>query len=174
MLILSGGIDLLKVNPGLVFWTVVTFSLVLLVLWKFAWSPIIKGIDDRNSKIEDDLAESEKLRTDAEKLLKETTEKLESSKQESLDIINEGKKDADVLKNKIIEEARAESKLVKDRATGEIEQAKKKALEELDHKMADLTVAVLAKVLKTDITKEEHKKIIAEEIQTIRKSDLKH
>ena len=63
MVLLTGtSIDLLKVSPGLVFWTAVTFIVVLVVLWLFAWKPIINGLDARNEKIQEDLDSSRKLR----------------------------------------------------------------------------------------------------------------
>ena len=65
---------LLKLDPGLILWTIITFLVVLLVLWKWAWKPIVEALDARAEKIRGDIENAEKARQDAEKLLEQHQE----------------------------------------------------------------------------------------------------
>ncbi|MDH5716740.1 MAG: F0F1 ATP synthase subunit B [Spirochaetia bacterium] len=169
MPILSGGsLDLLHVNPGLVIWTVVTFLVVLAVLWRFAWKPIIKGLDARNERVEEDLQTSRDLREEAEKLLSEYEKKLDAAKTEALQLIDEGKKDAETNRNKILAEAQDEAVKIKERTEKDIERAKLKALDELEKTTVNLVVEILSKILKKDISEKEHKDIIIRELENLK------
>lgn len=76
----GGGLNLLEVNPGLVFWTVFTFLVVVLVLKKFAWDPILKALDARAEKIHGDIDKATELKTQAEELYKSYEAKIIAAK----------------------------------------------------------------------------------------------
>lgn len=171
MLILAGGsLNLLSVNPGLVFWTAVTFILVLVVLWVFAWKPIIHALDARNTKVEEDLDSSKKLREEAERLIAKYEKELDSAKEKALQIVNEGHKDAESVRHRILEEAKTEADLIHKRALSDIEQAKTRALKELETNIADICYEILSRILKNNVSSAEHKNIIAKELDQIRKA----
>ena len=170
----AGSLELLKVNPGLVFWTVVTFSVVLIILWLFAWKPIIKALDARNDRIENDLKESRKLREDAENLLKVYEQKIENAKKEAMQLLEEGRKDAEENKDRILKEAREEAENIRDRIQHEISQAKLKALDELEKGAVELSVQLVSNVFKKSLTGTEHRSIIVKELEEIRKSAVKN
>lgn len=169
MLLLAGGsLNLLDVNPGLVIWTAVTFLIVLAVLWLFAWKPIIKALDERNARVEDDLEKSRALREEAEGLIKEYQEKLDSAKQEAVNIVEESRKDAEVLKNKLLAETQEEVTSLKERATREIDLAKEHAISELEGKVVDTAISVISGILAKDINDQEHKDIVLRELAQIK------
>ena len=171
MLILAGSINLLDVNPGLAIWTLITFTLVLFVLWRFAWKPIIKALDDRNQKVADDLEKSKELRQKAEALLADYEKKIDSAKEEALEIIDEGRKDAEQLRQRILDEAKEEADKIRNRIGNEIEQAKLKALDELESRVVDLSVQVISNVMRKDISNSEHKDIISKELESLRSNN---
>ena len=169
MPILTGSsIDLLHVSPGLVFWTAVTFITVLVILWVFAWKPIITALDERNSKVEDDLDSSRKLREQAESMMSDYQKQLDAAKEQALHIIDEGKRDAESIRHRILEEAKKESDETHKRAVADIEQVKVRALKELEKEVVDMTVALVAKILQRDISKEDHRNIILKELDHLR------
>lgn len=169
MVFLTGtSIDLLKVSPGLVFWTAVTFILVLVVLWLFAWKPIIQGLDARNEKIQDDLDSSRKLREQAEALMADYKKHLDAAKDQALQIIDEGKKDAESIRQRILNDAKKEAEEIHDRAVGEITQAKTKAIKELEKEVVDISVAIISKILSRDVSKEDHRNIILKELDQLK------
>ena len=160
--------NLLAVNPGLLIWTVITFSVVLTVLWLFAWKPIIAALDSRNEKVEGDLQKSKELREEAEKLLMDYEKKLDSIKSEANQLIDEGRKDAEVLKEKILKEAREEAERINVRTEQDIHQAKLRALDEIENSVVDMTVSALSKILTQEVKAETHKAVILREITEIR------
>jgi F-type H+-transporting ATPase subunit b len=169
MVLLAGtSIDLLKVSPGLVFWTAVTFILVLIVLWLFAWKPIIRALDARNDKIQEDLDHSRKLREQAESLMADYKKHLDAAKDQALSIIEEGKRDAESIRHRIIEDAKKEAEDIHNRAIGEISQAKAKAIKELEKEVVDLSVAIISKILSRDVSKEDHRNIILKELDQLK------
>jgi F-type H+-transporting ATPase subunit b len=169
MVLLTGtSIDLLKVSPGLVFWTTVTFLLVLIVLWLFAWKPIIRSLDARNEKIQQDLDNSRKLREQAESLMADYRKHLDAAKDQALHIIEEGKRDAEAIRHRIIEDAKKEAEDIHNRAIGEISQAKAKAIKELEQEVVDLSVAIISKILSRDVSKEDHRNIILRELDQLK------
>ncbi len=169
MVLLTGtSIDLLKVSPGLVFWTAVTFILVLVVLWLFAWKPILHGLDARNEKIQEDLDNSRKLREQAESLMADYKKQLDAAKDQALQIIDEGKKDAESVRQRIIADAKKEADSVHDRVLAEIQQAKVRAVKELEREVVDLSVAIISKILNRDVSKEDHRNIILKELDQLK------
>lgn len=169
MVLLTGtSIDLLKVSPGLVFWTAVTFILVLVVLWLFAWKPIIRALDARNDKIQEDLDNSRKLREQAESLMADYKKHLDAAKDQALHIIEEGKRDAESIRHRILEDAKKEAEEIHNRAVGEISQAKAKAIKELEKEVVDLSVAIISKILSRDVSKEDHRNIILKELDQLK------
>lgn len=169
MVLLTGtSIDLLKVSPGLVFWTAVTFILVLVVLWLFAWKPIIKGLDARNEKIQDDLDASKKLREQAEAMMSDYRKNLDASKDQALQIIDEGKRDAESIRQRILADAKKEAEEIHDRAVADITQAKTKAIKELEKEVVDISVAIISKILSRDVSKEDHRNIILKELDQLK------
>ncbi|GAB4425485.1 MAG: F0F1 ATP synthase subunit B [Turneriella sp.] len=169
MVLLTGtSIDLLKVSPGLVFWTAVTFILVLIVLWLFAWKPIIRALDARSDKIQEDLDSSRKLREQAESLMADYKKHLDAAKDQALHIIEEGKRDAESIRHRILEDAKKEAEEIHNRAVGEISQAKAKAIKELEKEVVDLSVAIISKILSRDVSKEDHRNIILKELDQLK------
>ena len=171
MILLSGdGVNLLYSSPGLAIWTTITFSVVLILLWKFAWKPIISALDARNAKVEDDLNQSKELREKAEDLMKDYEQKIEAAKTEALQIVDEGRKDAEENSAIILKEAQDEAAKIRERVTNEIEQAKLKALAEIEAKIVDLTVQVVSEVMMKDIDDLQHRDMISRELSAINKN----
>ena len=85
----SGG--LLDVNPGLMIWTVVTFILLLFILKKVAWKPILNSLNERETFIKDSLDKAEKARIEAEKMFEENKANLEKAEEEAQKVIDQGK-----------------------------------------------------------------------------------
>lgn len=168
--ILAGSLDLLSVNPGLVIWTVITFTLVLIVLWAFAWKPLINALDQRGHRIEEDLEKSRKLREEAEALLKDYEAKLDSAKAEALEIVEEGRKDAEALRNKLLKEAEDEAGRIRERVGAELEQTKLKALEEIENRSVELAEEIVARVFKRGLSDADHKKLVLHEVSELQKN----
>jgi F-type H+-transporting ATPase subunit b len=164
---------LVKVDPGLIFWTIVTFVLLVLSLWKFAWGPIAKGLDERAETIKGNLDRADQIRKDAEAKLVEYNVQITNARKEVEEIFQQGKKQAEENKARIMEAAGREATEIKDKAKNEIEQARKKALADLKNYVADLVVYASKKVVSESMGTDEHKKLINNAIKNYEAIDSK-
>lgn len=168
-MIYLAGMNLLNVEPGLLIWTLVTFLIVVFILRKFAWNPIIEALDQRAEKIHGDLDKAEKAKADAESLLANYKQKIDSAKDEALKIVNEANSDAVNLKNKLLQETQAEIKNLKEQAKKDIELSKLKAVQELHEHVVGLSVSIAGQILEKKLNVNEHSTFIKSEITKLGK-----
>lgn len=152
---------------GNALWTVVIFVLVVVVLGKFAWGPILKGLQARESYILESLEKAKRERTEAEARLKEYEDRLAQARTEATAIVDEGRRDAEVLKNKILEEARHEAEMERERTRREIRIATDTATKELYALSARLATDMAGRIIRKELTPQDHERLIAESIQEL-------
>ncbi|MDH3402030.1 MAG: F0F1 ATP synthase subunit B [Acidobacteriota bacterium] len=168
----EGELNIFAGDIGNMIWTVLIFGLVLFVLGKFAWGPLLATLNDRESFIRDSLAQAKEDREAAAARLAEYTAKLEEARAEASAIVAEGRRDAEVAKAKIGEEARHEAQTLLDRAKREIEVAKTTAIRELYERSASLAMDVATRVLRREVSAGDHERLIAEALTEIGDRDL--
>ncbi len=151
---------LLKVDPGLMLWTIITFIILVLLLWKTAWKPVIEALDSRAEKIRNDLETAEKNRLEAEKLLGEHKEMMDNARSEAARIISEGKSEADRLKDEILEKANADAQNFSEKAKREIEVAKDKALLEIKDEVVSLSTEIASKIISRNLNPDDQKDLV--------------
>jgi F-type H+-transporting ATPase subunit b len=167
----SGSFNLLAVNPGLIIWTMITFVLVMIVLWLFAWKPIATALDSRNTRIEDDLKKSEDLRKEAESLLKGYESRIDSAHKEVADMLDSARKDAESAKARILAEAQKEASAQRDRATHDIDQIRLKAVKEIQDLAVDISIQLLSRVMKGGLKESEHREIVLQELKNLKSNN---
>ena len=137
---------------GLIFWTTVVFTLLLLLLKKFAWKPILSAVDERNKSIKDSLAQAEKARSEMSELTA-NNEKIIAQAKVDRDIIL---KEARDMKNEIISEAKdkanKEAEKLVSTAKEQILNEKMKAITELKNHVADLSIEMAEKILNSELS----------------------
>ncbi len=159
---------LLKVDPGLLLWTIITFIVLLLILWKAAWKPIVEALDARSEKIRGDIEAAEKSRLEAEKLFEEHRQVMDKAKDDAQQVIADGKNDAEKLKNSIVEKANQEAKDMVERARKEITLAKDKALTEIQVEVVTLTTEIASKVISKNLNPDDQKALVEEALEKLR------
>ncbi len=152
---------------GNIIWSLITFFVVLAVLGKFAWGPILSALQKREEFIRDSLAQAKRDREDAERQLKEYTEKLVAARAEATAIVDEGRRDAEVLKRKIEDDAKVEAQASLDRAKREIALATDTAVKELYTISAKLATEVAGKIIRKELNAGEHERLISESIDEL-------
>ncbi|MBK8807371.1 MAG: F0F1 ATP synthase subunit B [Bacteroidales bacterium] len=144
--------ELVTPGIGLLFWTTLSFIILLLLLGKFAWKPIIGAINDRNKSIEDALLASEKTKEEMA-LLKSDNEKILAEARKERDNLL---KDARDMKDQLIAEAktRATEEAAKLLASAKmnIENEKNAAITEIKKKVAELSIEIAEKLLVKELT----------------------
>jgi F-type H+-transporting ATPase subunit b len=94
--------SLLSVNPGLIIWTIIIFILLLILLRKIAWKPLIKALNNREETINSALENAEKQRKETEELVEKNKKILAEANANSMKIINDGKETASKIKDDIM------------------------------------------------------------------------
>lgn len=166
----GGSGSLLSVNGGLAFWTVLTFILLLLVLKKFAWKPILSALKQREDAIKDSLEQAEKAKEEAKKILSENQNSLAKAEEESKKIIEQSKLFAESLKEKMIAESKEQAKRIIDEASAEIDRKKNAAFDELKNQIAEISVNAAEKILRENLDVQKNKKIVDKYISDINKN----
>jgi F-type H+-transporting ATPase subunit b len=149
------------------FWTILIFVLVLVVLGKFAWGPILSTLQARESFIHEALAKAKADRDAAEARLKQYEERLAGARAEATAIVDEGRRDAEVVKRKIEAAAKVEADKMIDRARREIQIATVTATRELYDLSARLATDMAARVIGRELSAKDHERLIAEAIDGI-------
>lgn|SRR3954471_16892701 len=159
--------NLLSGNVGNVIWTLLIFGLVLAVLAKYAWGPILSTLQARESFIHEALAKAQRSRDEAEARLKQYEERLANARAEASAIVEEGRRDADVVRHRIEAVAKAEADKMVERARREIHLATVTATRELYELSARLATRMAEHVLRRELTPEDHERLISDAIEAI-------
>jgi F-type H+-transporting ATPase subunit b len=156
-----------KFEPGLIIWTLVSFFILLILLKKVAFPPILKGMKKREETIKQQLDEAQKTKKEAEILLDDYKQQLADARSEAQKIINEGKGLGESIRKEVIQKAQEESNQIVKRAQEEIELQKQKALMELQDKIADLSVMAASKVINKSLNLEDHRRLVEDYISKV-------
>ena len=154
--------DLVTPEFGLIFWTSITFLVLLFILKKFAWKPILGAVSEREKGIKDALAcavearkEMENLQADNERILKEARAEREAML-----------KDARELKNKMIDDAKQDAKIEANKlitqAQAAIDAEKKAAISDLKSQVAQISISIAEKVVREELSNTEKQEKLVE------------
>lgn len=166
----GGGAGLLSVDGGLAFWTTLTFLILLFILGKFAWKPILTALKQREDAIKESLAQSELAKEEAKKILAENQASLAKAEEESKKIIEQSRAYAENLKQQIINESKAQAQKLIEDASAEIERKKLAAFDELKNQVAQIAVDAASKILKENLDAEKNKQLVDKYIKEISKN----
>jgi F-type H+-transporting ATPase subunit b len=166
--------NLLAGDLGNSFWTLVIFLIVLIVLGKFAWGPILKALQSREAFIRESLEKAQSDRLEAEARLKESLDKINASRAEATAIVDEGRRDAEAVKHRIEQDAREEAEKIIARGKHEIELATATAVKELYTTSAKLATELAGRILEREIKPQDHERLIAQAIDELSRQKPQH
>ncbi len=156
----ASGISAILPNPTEFFPMLVAFIVLCIILGKFGW-PMFNGmLEKREQSIRDALEQSENAKNEAEKVLEEYKKQLESAKAESQEIVANARANAEALEIDLKKKAEASAEEIIAKAKVSIEAEKKAAISELQSSVADMTIDVASKLISSDLSDDEHRKII--------------
>jgi len=141
---------------------ILNFIVLLWVLAKFAYKPLIKAMDDRRNRIINDLDTAEQTRLDAEALKAQYVEQLANARQEATDIVDKANKVAQNLHDDFMEQARAEKDAMMVTAKERIEQDKQQALVDIRTQVIALSTQIASKVANQKLNSTEDQKLVAD------------
>lgn len=146
-------------------WTMVVFLGLLAVLTKFAWKPIMAGLDAREKSISDDIESAAKAKEEADSKLKQYEEQLAGAHDEAAAVLAEARQDAVSAKERILAEANEEAVRTRDRAMADIESAKSAVIQELAETSANSAVDLAGSIVGRALEKDDHAKLIEDSLK---------
>ncbi|MFP4844618.1 F0F1 ATP synthase subunit B [Winogradskyella sp. PE311] len=156
--------DLITPELGLVFWTLITFLILLFILRKFAWKPILGAVEEREDGIKDALASAEKAKLEMQNLHADNERILQEARAEREAML----KDARDMKNKIVadakDEAQAQASKMIEQAQVAIESEKKAAMAELKSHVAGLSLSIAEKVVREELSNKDKQLKLVEDM----------
>ena len=155
---------------SLIFWEVVSFGILLLVLYKFAFPGILSVLEEREKKIKDSLDQAERHRSDAERKLKDYEAKLAAVSQEAEGILSAARERAQRLMEENEQRLTAEAERIKGDATREIDHERRKAIQDIRTQTTDLALMVAEKVVQRSLTDADHRRLADEALDALSKS----
>tara|TARA_B100001996_G_scaffold259792_1_gene202140 strand:+ start:222 stop:707 length:486 start_codon:yes stop_codon:yes gene_type:complete len=146
--------ELVTPGFGLVFWMVLSFGIVLFILKKYAWKPILKSIEDRNSFIKKSLESAEEAKKEMENLQADNESILREAKIERDKLLKEGRDMKESIINSAKQEAQSAKEKIVNEANESIENMKKAAITEINNQIATVSVEIAEKLLKEELKDE--------------------
>ena len=157
-----GGFHLIDMIVMLLF-----FVILVALVSKFAWGPVMDMMKKREDYVANEIEAAEKSRQEAEKASKEAVERLNQTKQEAQQIIEDARTAGIKQEQDIIASAKKEAERIKIAAQEEIQSEKEKALQALQDKVASLSVLIASKVIEKEISAQDQDKLIADYIKEV-------
>lgn len=153
--------ELVQPGLGLIIWMTVAFSILLWILAKFAWKPIMKGLKEREDSIDEALNQANKAREEMKELKFSNEQLLKEAKEERDNILRDARHVKDTIIDEAKDKASAEANRIVESAKDAIQYEKMAALTEMKNELASLSIDIAEKILKEELAvKDKHKALI--------------
>jgi F-type H+-transporting ATPase subunit b len=166
----EGSLNPLEWKPALASWTLVVFLLLLFILGKFAWKPLLNALHERERHLEHVLHETERARNESEGLLSEHRKQMARASDEVRGIMDKARQEAQAMAEQLIKQAQGEAEAARQRAQRDIASARDQALAEIWEKTADLAVSVAGRVLTKQLSDDDHRRLLDAAIRDLPKA----
>src|SRR6266550_1525077 len=143
-----------SINTGLIFWTLVVFGILLALLWKLGWPALLKAVEERERRIQQQLEEAERARAEA-------------ARAEAQELIAQARTVAEKERATLLAQAREQYEQLLDRARKEIESEKEKAILELRREAVDLSIAAASKLIEANLDSDANRRLVTEYLASL-------
>lgn len=158
---------LVQVDPGLFIWTIVTFLVLLTLLAKFAWRPLLAALEARQNAIRKSLDDAQRATQELERLNLESAQIIGRARVDAEAIVSQSRSDGDRLREEIKLKARAEADHIVKNAERQIQLETSRALEQIRREAVDLSVMIASKIIQRNLSKEDNERLIDEALKQV-------
>jgi len=158
---------LIKVTPGLMIWTIVSFLITLFVLKRYAFGPIQKTIDERRERVQRSIQDAEEARAEARRLLEEHRALIGQARGQAEEILGEARRVAEAQRQRVRDETEADRQRRLEETRRQIEAETHRALEQIRAEVAELTLVAATKVTGKSLDDADHRRLIDEAIREL-------
>ena len=158
---------LVQPDPGLYIWTIATFLILLWLLAKFAWRPLLAALEQRQETIRKSLDDAQQAKQDLERLNAESRKILNEARVQAEQILSLTRTDASRLRDELKQKAQSEAAGVIKNAERQIEMETARAIQQIRNEAVDISIAIASKVLERNVTREDNERLIEETFKQI-------
>ena len=158
---------LVQPDPGLFIWTILTFVVLLVLLGKFAWKPLLAALDRRHEMIKDSLDDARKAQQELERLQQESKQIISGARVEAQSILAKTRSEAEKLKGEMRQKAKEEAESIVRNAEKRSQVETEKAISEIRGEVVELSLLVASKLMEKNLSKEDNQSLIEESLQQI-------
>ena len=152
--------NILAPDAGLAFWITVVFLILLLVLRKYAWGPIVDAMEEREETIDSSIKRAEKALSEAKQVQADNEKARREAEQKAQSILREAREQAEELRGKERDKTREQIQQMQEQARAEIEREKQSALDELHDEVADLAIRAASKILDENLDASRQRRLV--------------
>jgi len=153
-------VDLLSPNAGVMFWTLIIFVVLLFVLSRYAFKPLTAAVEAREKHLEEMIQSAKADRDEAARLLAEQRKALDASRADAQSVVAESRITAEKLRNDLMEQTKQQQRELLDRARGEIENERKRAITDLRREAVDLALAGASKLVERNLDDQTNRRLV--------------
>ena len=156
-------------DPGLYLWTIATFGVLVLLLRKFAWKPLLEALERREKQIAGAVDDARKAREELERVKVDSAQVLTEARREAETIVSRARSDSALLRDELRKKAADEAAGIVTNAERRIQQETAKAIQQIRGEAVDLSLAIASKVLQRNVSKEDNERLIADVVNSLEK-----
>ncbi len=158
---------LVQPDPGLFIWTILTFLVLVGLLARFAWRPLLEALERRQAAIAKSLEDAQRARQELERLQRESAQMMRQARVEADAIVSRSRSDAEALREELKQKSRAEAAAIVKNAEKQIQLETARAIQQIRNETIDLSVAIASKILRRQVSKEDHEGLIEETLKQV-------
>jgi F-type H+-transporting ATPase subunit b len=161
---------LVQPDPGLFIWTILTFLVLLTLLAKFAWTPLLEALESRQQGIRKALDDARTAKQELERLEQESVQIIRKARADAEAVLTQSRADGDRLREEIRQKAKVEAEGIMRNAERQIQLETARAIQQIRSEAVDLSVMIASKIIQRNITKEDNERLIADALQQVENS----
>ena len=158
---------LVQPDPGLFIWTILTFLVLVGLLARFAWRPLLQALEKRQASIVQSLDDAQRARQELERLQRESAQMMAAARAEAESIVARSRADAEALREELKVKARAEAAAIVKNAERQIQLETARAVQQIRHEAVDLSVAIASKILQRQVSREDNEALIQDALKQV-------
>ncbi len=155
-----GANALLRFEPGLMIWTIAIFLVLLVVLRKLAWKPLLAALDDRERSIKDALEQAQKTQQETELVLAENQRRGDEALRKAEQIVEQARQEAEQVRRQVVDEAKQEAKRVTEQGLRRLEAEQRAAMAEMREATADLAIRAAGRLVQVSLTEQQQRELV--------------
>jgi F-type H+-transporting ATPase subunit b len=158
---------LVQPDPGLFIWTILTFLVLLYLLARFAWGPLLKALEERQETIRKSLDDADQATQELKRLQQESAQIIAEARAEAQSIVATSRAAAETVREDVKQKAKGEADALVRGAQRQIQLETARALQQIRHEVVDLSLAVASKLIKKNLTQEDNEALIQDSLAQI-------